>query len=136
MITILKTDQMQARKNKDTLKTDLLTTLISEIQKKAKDDKNRDVTNDDCISVIRKFLNNSQEVLKFRSSDDTLKEIEILNSYLPQQLNEQEMRQIVLSLIEQYPAIKIGDVMNHFRQYHSGQFDGKLLLIVVKEHVK
>jgi uncharacterized protein YqeY len=133
MIIKIKNDQLQARKNKDVLQTNLLTVLISEIQKKAKDDKDRDVTDEDCLITIRKFINNIEELLRSKDDEEAKQELVILNSYLPKQLTVSEMEKEIDDMIQNQPDVKIGDIMNHFKKTFNGQYSGKELSILIKQ---
>jgi len=132
MLTQIKEHQLQARKEKHVLKTNLLTVLLSEIQKKAKDGC-RDVTDEDCLVTIRKFINNTNELLANKEDEDAKQELIILNSYLPKQLTIDEMKEKINELVQNNPSIKIGDIMKHFKETFNGQYNGKELSVIIKE---
>jgi len=132
MINQIKEHQLQARKNKNTLKINLLTVLLSEIQKKAKDEC-REVVAEDCLVTIRKFINNTNELLANKEDEDAKQELIILNSYLPKQLTEEEMKNKIDELVQTNPSIKIGDIMKHFKETFNGQYNGKELSEIIKQ---
>ena len=133
MITQIKEHQLQARKNKDTLKTNLLTTLLSEIQKKAKDEC-REITTDDCLAIIRKFINNTNELLAVNNNNEEAKqELAILTDYLPTQLTNEDLQLIITQFCTDYPNTKIGDIMKYFKENYNGQYNGKELSEIIKK---
>ena len=132
----LKTDQLTARKQREKIKATLLTTLISECVSIGKNDGNRETTDKEVIQVIKKFVKNIDETLSHCSDDDLLIECDILNSYLPSQLTEEEITQLVTTFLEQNipnPTPKdMGRVMKFLNTNYFGQFDGKTVSQLVK----
>ena len=136
LLTQIKKDQLVARKNKESVKATLLTTLIGE----ASPSGNETVTNTDIQSVIQKFNKNAKEVLDVktaRGEDLSVinEEIKILNGYLPKQLSENEMSDIADNIISEnnIESMKgLGQVMGYFSKNYKGQFDGKQLKSVVQ----
>ena len=90
-------DARIALKENDTLKKNLLRTLIAELDRKTKNP-----TNQEIYSVMKKMVDNA----KLIGGDDSLKEIEILNTYIPAPLTEAEMTIIVSKTIEENPTEK------------------------------
>jgi len=115
------------------LKTNLLTTLLSEIQKKAKDEC-REITTDDCLAIIRKFINNTNELLAVNNNNEEAKqELAILTDYLPTQLTNEDLQLIITQFCTDYPNIKIGDIMKYFKENYNGQYNGKELSEIIKK---
>jgi uncharacterized protein YqeY len=133
LIDKIKSDQLEARKNRDTFKSQLLTTLLGEAEKIGKDDGNRKTTDEEVWAVAKKFMKNYDEVLKVPnlSEVDQLKinnEKQIVSAYLPVQMTEQQIQEIigVLGLTD------VGSIMKHFNANFKGQFDGKLVSQIAK----
>ena len=106
IIEQIKKEQLEARKAKNTIKTNLYTTLLGEVQTavigtsgsvSTKQDNN--VTDDIVIKVINKFIKNIKETLSLRPDDFTANtELTLLETFLPQNLSEEELKQIVTNL--------------------------------------
>lgn len=130
MIDRIKQDQLDARKRylksknyEDDLETKLLTTLIGEAQMPGK--------NKDIFKLIRKYIKNANEVLKLGDEYQIARansEIKILNSYLPTQLTEDELTNIILDI----DSKNIGYVMKELNKKHKGEFDGRLAIDIIK----
>lgn len=136
----IKADRIQAMKDKDTLKRDLLGVLVGEA---SKDDKNPDDTK--VIAVIRKFIKNAQElqVKAAGASESTVyinkayQEITILESYIPKQLSAEAIKKaieymITLGEVEKSPKA-MGLVMKALGEKYPGQIDGKIASAIVRE---
>lgn len=91
MLKNIKNLQVAARKNRDGIRATLLTTLIAEIEIRGKND-NRSVTDDDSLTVLRKFKTNITENLAlYNTKGGALQdrivhaeaELSILNELLP-----------------------------------------------------
>jgi hypothetical protein len=132
----IKKDQLLARKNRESVKATLLTTLLGEASPSGNDT----VTDEDVMRVIQKFNKNAKEVLDIklsRNEDVTVveEELRILGDYMPKQLSEQEMMTIAELVIQEnnIDSMKgLGQVMGHFSKNYKGQFDGKVLKAVVQ----
>ena len=123
----IKQDQLQSRKDRTEGKTSLLTTLYSESAMVGKN-QNRETTDSEVISVIKKFMKNNEEFRKsIDKNEDTYfrlqLEYSILESYLPKQLTEQEIKDIV----HHQDHETLGDCMKHFKENYSGLYDAKLV---------
>lgn len=133
MDTIRK-DMFDAKKAKDTVKANLLSTLFSEIFTLSKSGK--ELTVDDEIKIIRKFLKNIEETLSFDITEENktkfLAEKQILESYLPKQMTGEEIEKIVSLMISEGKTIK--DIMPFFKQNYAGLYNGKTVSEVVKNH--
>ncbi len=70
--------------------------------------------------------------------DDTNREIEILLQYLPQQLTEDEIREIVIESAQKLGASSMkdmGKIMSDIRPKVNGRADGKIISQIVKEYL-
>lgn len=132
----LKLDRIQAMKDKDVIKKDLLGTLIAEASKEVKEP-----ADDKVIATIKKFIANLKQITGMGNIGQleallakTQKEIAILESYMPKQLSEFELEQIIKNLYkksmdnpsEPYVFITMGEVMKHLKENYAGLYDGKL----------
>lgn len=122
----IKADALSARKNRETLKASLLVTLSSEIAMVGKN-AGREVTNDDCVTVIKKFLKGINEVIEKTGSEDAKTEKEILMVYMPKQLSVDEMTGIINRLYAEQSNVNPGLIMKFFAQNYRGLYDGAVL---------
>ena len=107
LINKIKEDHLNARKNGDKFTGVVLTTLVSEIVMVGKNNGNRETTDDETIKIIRKFKKNVEaviEILQKDSSDSDIMELKkdelvIYESYLPQELSEDNLRGIIIEMI-------------------------------------
>lgn len=138
----LRASQLIARKVREEVKSTLLTTLVAEAAAKGKADGNRESTDEEVISVIKKFLNNVDITLKALefSSDSrvavALAEKQILESFLPKQLSESELRIAIAGIINTLPeknAKGMGKVMADLKANFAGLYDGGMASKLVKE---
>lgn len=135
LLSTIRRDQVSARKSREALATALLTTLLSEASMIGLNDGKRESTDIEVISVIKKFIKGIDETLTIRPSDDLYQERAILERYLPSQLSEDELKNIVTAIVERLggPSMKImGPTMKLLREHYEGQYDGKLASEVVK----
>lgn len=127
----IKKDQLQARKSKEALKVKLLTTLLAEAAKPGLDDGKRESTDAEVIGVIKKFIKNANETLKHCEDQEVVFELSILETYLPQQLDEDSLRSIIAANDD---LTNVGQIMKFLKDNYNGLYDGKLASTIAKEH--
>lgn len=138
MLQQLKNDQLQARKNKESVKAKLLTILISDAVMIGKNDGNREPTESEIIALIKKYIKNAEETLTYSDNVDTVQELAILESYLPHQLSDDEIWDIVREVSKELNLTEIkqmGLIMKHLKEDYDGQFDGAVASRIAKEHL-
>lgn len=135
----IKADQLAARKNKETLKATLLTTLYSEAAMKGKNS-GRDTTDDETIQVIQKFLKGINESISYLEkgniNPEALATVQaekgILDAYLPKMATEADIRAEVATL-KVAGAANIGAIMKGLKDKFGAALDGKLASQLAKE---
>ena len=140
----LQEDWKTALKAKDKFKANVISTAKSAILLVEKTD---GITADDAlaIEILAKEVKHRREaMLEFEKGnrqdlvDQSKAEIEILLNYLPQQLSEGEIRQIIEESAIEAGASSIkdmGKVMSIVRPKTLGRADGKLVSQIVKEYL-
>ena len=122
----------EAKKNKEVLKANLLSTLYAEIFTLSKSGK--ELTEDDEIRIIKKFIKNIDETLALEITEEQKtrlnSEKEILESYLPKQLGKEETEKIVDEMISQGKVMK--DIMAYFKENYTGRYDGRTVSEIVR----
>ena len=141
----LQEDLKTSMKNKDTLRKSVITLIRSSI-KHVEVDKRIELNDDDVIDIISKQLkqrNDSLEQFLDAGREDlveeTRSEIEVLKEYLPQQLSEEELNEIVKLTISEVGATSMkdmGKIMSVIRPKVKGRADGKLINELVKANLQ
>ncbi|AIY78629.1 GatB/YqeY domain-containing protein [Clostridium botulinum] len=140
----LQEDWKAALKAKDKFKANTISTARSAILLVEKTD-NVKLEDDEVINILAKEVKQRREsMLEFEKGnrqdlvDQCNAELEILLEYLPQQLSEEEIKQIVKDSAEEMGASSIkdmGKVMSAIRPKIVGRADGKLVSQIVKEYL-
>lgn len=130
----LKSDLIVAMKNKENFKRDTIRFLMSSL-KQIEVDERKELSDDDIIKIIQKSIKqreDSAQQFKDAGRDDLYEkesaEAKILKTYLPEQLNNEELETIIKSIIEKTGAITIkdiGKVMGMALKECAGKTDGK-----------
>ena len=109
MFDQIKSDLVKSMKEQDKFKLSVLRMLKSSLQS-AEIDKKSNLTDDEVLAVIKKQVKVRESSLEEYKSynradlvDELNKEIDILKSYLPEELNDDELNKII---DEQFVSIK------------------------------
>ncbi len=129
-------DLIKALKARNELKATLLRGLKSDI-KYRQIDKGAELTEEDIISVLRTSAKRHRDSIEQFAAgkrqdlvDKESAELEIINQYLPEQMSEEKLRQIIKETIDRTGAdspAKIGMVMKELMPQVKGKADGKLV---------
>ena len=140
----LQDDWKVALKAKDKFTSSVISTAKAAVLLVEKTD-NRKLEDDEVITILAKEIKQRREaMLEFEKGnrqdliDQSKAEIEILLKYLPQQLSEEEIKQLVKESAEEVGANSIkdmGKVMSAVRPKVVGKADGKLVSEIVKEYL-
>ena len=135
-------DMKEAMKNKETIRKNTIQLVrggVLQIEK----DKQVELDDEGVLEVISKELKKRRDSLPdFEKSgrmdlvDDLNKEIEILLAYLPEQLSEEEIKNIVEETINEVGATTMkdmGKVMGAVTPKVKGRADNKIVSSLVKE---
>ncbi|MDP2939200.1 MAG: GatB/YqeY domain-containing protein [Candidatus Omnitrophota bacterium] len=138
-------DYKIAMKQKDTLKASILNYLRSEMNYYAIEKKKDKLEDQDIIAVIKKQVKSHQDSIEqFEKgnradlAEKEKKELEILKSYLPQELSEAELKNIVEEVINSFPDATIkdmGKIMKEIMVKTAGRADGKLVSELVRQRI-
>lgn len=137
----LKSDSVEALKNRDNSKVDVLRFLISLIDKKEMQLPVGQMTESDEVGVLRKELKNkeeSKEMFFKGNRDDLVKqldyEIEVLKTYLPKAIDENQIVEMVEKTIAE-KGNNFGLVMKEVMAQLNGSVDGSVVSKIVKEKI-
>ncbi|MDP3955097.1 MAG: GatB/YqeY domain-containing protein [bacterium] len=143
----LKEELTQSMLAKNALKTSVLRMLLSalnyyEIQKGGA---GYEATDEDVLAVVQKEAkqrNDSIEQFEKAGRQDLAdkekKELEILKTYLPEQMSEDELRTIVKQTVGEVEATSMADmgkIMSALMPKVKGKADGSLVSKIVKEEL-
>ena len=141
----LQEDLKSSMKNKDTVKKSVITLIRASI-KQYEVDNRVELGDEQIVDLIAKQLKqtrDSREEFVKAGRDDLVSkaeaEIEVLKEYLPQQLSEEELNEIVISTISEVGATSIKDmkkIMTSIMPKVKGRADGKLINELVKKNLQ
>ena len=141
----LKEDLMKALKEamqtKDVLRKETITMLRAAILQVEKDGQ-KELSETEMQAIVAKEVKKRREsIADFEKGgrldivEQVNKEIEILSGYLPEQLSEKEITDMVVTTITTVGAVgmkDMGKVMGALREKTAGKADGKLVSDIVK----
>jgi uncharacterized protein YqeY len=137
----LKQQSIEALKNHDSKRVEVLRFLVSLIDKKELQLPVGQMTEGDEVSVLRKELKNKEEAKTLFAKgnrndlvDQMDYEISIVKEYLPKETSEEEVTKIVLQIIEE-KGNNFGLVMKEVMAKLGGAVDGGLVSRIVKEKI-
>ena len=141
IIEKIQDEYIQARRDRDQLTVNLLSTLISDISMVGKNDGNRDSTDEEAVRIIKKFLKSMEEMIHDTIDLEKIANIEtekkILNSYLPKQMTEEEITDCIKCFVAAKEATNdktnLGEIMKALKEQFAGQYDGKTASRIARE---
>lgn len=135
-------DLKEAMKNKEQVRKSVVTLIRAGI-KQCEVDTRQELTDEDIISLISKQLKQRKDALvdfeKANRTDlieQTNQEIAILENYLPEQLDDVELKEIITKVVEEVGATSMkdmGKVMAKTISLIQGRADGKRINAMVKQ---
>ncbi len=135
-------DMKEAMKSKEKERLSTIRMLVSEI-KKRQIDSGKEFDDNDILGVIKSMVKSREDSVKaYRDggredlAEKEEREVEVLKSYLPKQLSEEEIANIVEEAIKESGAQTVrdmGKVMKIVMGKYGSQVDGKTVNKIVKE---
>ena len=148
MIKQIRTDIKTAMMEKDTIKRDVLKMVLNKANAIAKDKKIDEPSNEMVLDAIKKESKQLQDTIdilvknKKEDSDlykESVTKMDILKSYLPKQLSEEELTKEIKDFIEEYGDTllfcagkynvswrKVGYTLKGYKEYDYRQFIRKI----------
>jgi uncharacterized protein YqeY len=121
----INSDHLQAMKRGDRVAKDILSTIRGELDNLSKD---RVLGDTDVLNVLNKFLKSVKESLSAGHSDTLVRESEIISSYLPQQMSESELRELLAQIVTPDSTMK-----TMMSALDGKQVDRKMASMIAKE---
>lgn len=141
LVEKINSDLINAMKSKDEVRLNVLRMLKSELKYKAIDS-GQDLSDEDAVAVLSsaaKKRNEAAEEYGRGGRDDLaeqeMAESEIIKEYLPEQLSEDELKQLVEKAVAETGADSMNDlgaVMKSLMPQVRGRADGKSVNIAVR----
>lgn len=138
-------DIKSAMREKDSFRLDTLRFLNSSIKNKEIEVRPKALTEQDTLSVLKKMVKQRKEsIVQYTSAnrkdlaEKETGELKILESYMPQQMSKEAVKEVVLQAIEETGASNIkdmGKVMKCVLGKVGGAADGKLVSELVKSQL-
>ncbi len=135
-------DLKVAMKEKDAVRKATITMLRAAV-KQVEVDQRVDLDDDGVIEIIARQIKQKRSALEeFEKAnrqdlvDEAHQEIKVLEAYLPEQLSEEELRQLISEAIAETGASspkEMGKVISLVSGKTKGRADGKLIATLVKE---
>lgn len=139
----LLSDFKQAMKDKDAVKSSTISFLRSQMKYVLIEKKTEKLSDADVVPIIKKQIKQRQDSIEqFEKGgrkdlvDKEKKELDILKSYLPQEMPESEIKAIVEEAVREVKATSMKDmgaVMKALMPKVAGKADSKLVSDLVKE---
>ncbi len=138
----IKADLKEAMRAKDTAKRDTLRNLSAAI-KQIEVDERRELTDSDIEAILTKYAKQREDAIKqFKEAkrDDLVAkeeaELTIVRSYLPEPLSDDELKEAVVSVVQEVGASSMkdmGKIMGAMKQKYGSRADGAKVNKIVKE---
>jgi len=138
----IKADTIKAMKAKEKLRVDTLRMVTAAIQNK-KIEKREELSEDEVLSVLMTLSKQRKDSIEQFTkggrddlADKETAELAIIQGYLPAQLGEDEVREVVKEVIAATGATSPGDmgkVMGQVMGRLKGKADGKMINAMVRE---
>lgn len=137
-------DLKEAMKSKDSFRLSVIR-MVKGAMQLAKPNPREELTDDDVITVISKQIKMRNDSIKeFEAAgrsdlvEQNNKEIEILNTYMPKQLSEEELTEIIDKVFEEVKPTSqkdMGLIMKNISPLVKGKADMSLVNKLVKERL-
>ena len=124
-------DIMEAMKAHNTVRTNAVRAIKSEILLAKTSGAGAEITDGDVIKLIQKLIKQRKDL-----ADNELAEASEMEGYLPKQLSEAEVEEIVKGIIAETGASSMADmgkVMGLATKKLAGQADGRTVSTIVKK---
>ena len=139
--TDLTNDMRLALKSRDQVKLDTIRFILSQIKNLAID-KGRELTDQEILQAIAKQVKQQKEVIiqyEQAGRTDLVQEeaaqVAILETYLPPQMSDQELRQVIAQRISQTPKAHIGQLIGMVNKQVAGRAEGFRVATQVKKQL-
>ena len=137
LIDQIKSANIEAMKARDNTSRAVLSIVLTKykLQEVELRSQGKEIGDAELLSIIQKVLKELEDekagYLKVNNqerADNISKQMEVISSYLPKQLSEEEIKKIIDSLEDK----SVPSVMKHFKMNYAGQVDMSLVNTVLR----
>ena len=137
LIDEIKSANIEAMKARDNTSRAVLSIVLTKykLQEVELKSQGKEIGDVELLSIIQKVIKELEDekagYLKVNNqerADNVSKQMEVISSYLPKQLSEEEIRKIIDSLEDK----SVPSVMKHFKMNYAGQVDMSLVNRVLR----
>lgn len=133
----IKKDNIQAMKDKNVVARSLYSVVMNKIKLEEirKREKGQELIDADVVAILQKTVKElEEEKANFAKVGNALqvetieKQMKIVESYLPQMMSEEEIKEVILALEDK----SVPNVMKHFKTNYNGKCDMRKVQEVLK----
>ena len=137
LIDEIKAANIQAMKDRDNTSRAVLSIVLTKykLQEVELKSQGKEIGDKELLAIIQKVLKELEDekagyekVNNSERAENVSKQMEVISSYLPKQLSEEEIRKIINSLDDK----SVPSVMKHFKMNYAGQVDMSLVNSVLR----
>ena len=137
LIDEIKSANIEAMKARDNTSRAVLSIVLTKykLQEVELKSQGKEIGDAELLSIIQKVIKELEDeragYLKVNNqerADNVSKQMEVISSYLPKQLSEEEIKKIIASLEDK----SVPSVMKHFKMNYAGQVDMSLVNRVLR----
>ena len=137
LIDEIKSANIEAMKARDNTSRAVLSIVLTKykLQEVELKSQGKEIGDAELLSIIQKVIKELEDekagYLKVNNqerADNVSKQMEVISSYLPKQLSEEEIKKIIASLEDK----SVPSVMKHFKMNYAGQVDMSLVNSVLR----
>jgi uncharacterized protein len=141
LVKKIKQDSINALKEKNKEKLSSLRLLLAELEKEKIKLKTPELTDSEAESVINRQIKKLDKEIEAyvavnRNTDSQHVERELLLTYLPKQLSEEEIREVVAHAVKIFKEGEINHPMPYLSARLKGKADMSLVIKIVKEELR
>lgn len=139
----IQSDLKEAIKGGDSFTKDVLRLIVSEMKNKIINDRKEVLSEDDVLAVLKKNIKSRKDSIEqfVKGGREDLaererKEVMLLEKYMPEQMSEEQIAEIVKSVVsgmDPAESKNFGLVMKKVMSELNGQADGSLVGAIVKK---
>lgn len=137
----IESDMKTAMKDKDALKLSVLRMLLSGVRKVEMEKKDGKLQDTDVVQVLQKQIKqHTDSIRQFTSgnrkdlADKEASELKILEAYMPDQMSEEDLKSLIVSVITETGSVArsdMGRVMKLVMERSKGACDGRTVSRIV-----
>ena len=133
MVTIpeIRKEILNAKREGDKEKSLILTTFLENAQKIAKEDKNREMTDQDLVAGVKREIKMAEQT-KAAGAPYSELVFQLGASFLPKQMTERELRVTIEAIVSDLDKPNMGAIMKELKTF-GDSVDMKAANVIIKE---